>query len=228
VQSVCVCEGGSLRSAFRDDLDRYVFLVQKHHGMNGKLLPLRVGLMSQGLLATTAYRMNHCARHRLRSRLPRLLASVFHHLVVAFTGISIDPNAHIGPGLKIPHGGKIVIGPVRAGRNCDIYHGATLGGGVSTYDGHDSASAPTLADRVWVGPGAVIAGEVTVGDDACVGANSLLVRNVPTRGVVVGVPARLVSRQGSFHQIIYRGMENDNERRAALAEDPEASPGLTG
>jgi hypothetical protein len=70
---------------------------------------------------------------------------------------------------------------------------------------------------VWVGPGAVIAGEATVGDDASVGANSLLVRDVPPRGVVLGVPARLVSRQGSFTQIKYRDMDSDDERKAALA-----------
>lgn len=81
---------------------------------------------------------------------------------------------------------------------------------------------PALGDRVWVGPGAVIAGGVTVGDDVAVGANSLLVRDVPPRGVVVGVPARLVSRLGSFAQILYREMDSDEGRKAALAADPEA------
>jgi len=76
---------------------------------------------------------------------------------------------------------------------------------------------------VWVGPGAVIAGELTVGDDAVVGANSLLVRDVPPLGVVLGVPARLVSRRGSFAQILYRGMDNDDKRKLALAER-EAGP----
>ena len=76
---------------------------------------------------------------------------------------------------------------------------------------------------MWVGPGAVIAGELTVGDDAVMGANSLLVRDVPPLGVVLGVPARLVSRQGSFAQILYRGMDNDDKRKLALAER-EARP----
>jgi hypothetical protein len=76
---VCVCKGGDLRAAFRDDLDRYVFVVQKQYGITGRLMPLRVGLLSQGLWATTAYRLNHYARHRLRSQLLGVPPSVFHH-----------------------------------------------------------------------------------------------------------------------------------------------------
>jgi serine O-acetyltransferase len=162
-----------------------------------------------------------------------VLSSIFHRIVVAITGIQIDARAHIGPGLKIPHGGKIVIGPARIGGNCDVYQGVTLGGSMSTSMTSNDGSRlrtgkPTLGDRVWIGPGAVIAGGVTVGDDASVGANSLLARDVPPRGVVVGVPARLVSRQGSFIQIIYRRMQSDDERKAALSEGLEAGPSEAG
>jgi serine O-acetyltransferase len=153
-----------------------------------------------------------------------------HLIATELTGININAQAHIGPGVRIPHGGYIVIGPgARIGRNCDIFQGVTLGEGVGTagegdsQEGASKYALPTLGDRVWVGPGAVIAGEVTVGDDASVGANSLLVRDVPSRGVVLGVPARLVSRRGSFAQIFYREMDNDDRRTAALAEDTEAA-----
>jgi serine O-acetyltransferase len=228
MQAVCLCEGGGLRDVFRDDLDRYIFIVQRHHGLTGRLAPLRFGLFSQGLWATAAYRTDHYVRYRRHSRLLGVLSSVLHLLVQALTGIQIDVHAHIGPGLKIPHGGKIVIGPVRVGRNCDIYQGVTLGGdmSMSTFDDRNASSGfPVLGDRVWVGPGAVIAGKVTVGDDVAVGANSLLVRNVPPRGVVIGVPARLVSRSGSFAQVVYRGMDNDDQRKAALAADSDTGPG---
>ena len=223
--AVCVCEGGGLRAALRADLDRYAFTVQSQHGIAGPLGYLRFGLMSQGMWATTAYRLNHNVHYgrNRRSRLLGVLASILHQFITAATGIRIDAQAHVGPGLKIPHGGRIEIGPARIGRTCDIYHGVTLGGHMSTLDEPRSGpGAPTLGDRVWVGPGAVIAGKVTVGDDASVGANSLLVRDVPPRGVVIGVPARLVSRRGSFAQIIYREMDEDHERKAALAADPEA------
>jgi serine O-acetyltransferase len=71
---------------------------------------------------------------------------------------------------------------------------------------------------VWVGPGAVITGPIQIGSDASVGANSVLLRDVPPRGVVLGVPARLLSRKGSFTQIYYRGMDHDPERCLARAE----------
>jgi serine O-acetyltransferase len=229
VRAVCVCEGGGLRAAFRDDLDRYVFVNQRQHGVTGLLLPLRIGLMSQGLWATMAYRLYHYVRYRLHSRLLGVLTYVLHRIVMALTGIHIDGRAHIGPGLKFGHGGPIIIGPGRIGRNCDIFQYVTLGGSESTLDDshYDRPQSPTLGDRVHVGPGAVIAGDVTVGDDVAVGANSLVVRDVPPRGVVVGVPARLVSRRGSFAQVMYREMADDDERSVALAADPEADLGRT-
>jgi serine O-acetyltransferase len=228
IRAACVCEGGRLHAAFRQDLDRYVFGAQRHQGQTGPLLPFRTGLLSQGLWATTAYRWNHYARHRGRSWWLRMVPHALHRTVMALTGIHIDASAHIGPGLAFPHGGHIVIGPVRLGRNCDIYQGVTLGASMSLDDRHPRPGVPTLGDRVLVGPGAVIAGNVTVGDDAAVGAISLVVRDVPPRGVVVGVPARLVSRWGSFAQISYRGMDIDDERNVALAADPEAGPGRAG
>jgi serine O-acetyltransferase len=225
VRTACVCEGEGLRAAFRDDLDRYVFTVQSQHALDGPLVPLRVGLLSQGLWVTTAYRLNHYARHRFGSRSLGVLPSIFHRAVTILTGIHIDAGAHIGPGLKFPHGGRIEMGPVRVGRNCDIYQGVTLGASASTLDEpYSKPGLPNLGDRVWVGPGAVITGDVTVGDDASVGANSLLVRDVPPRGVMLGVPARLVTRRGSFAQVLYRDMDRDDERNGALAADPEAGP----
>jgi serine O-acetyltransferase len=221
-QFTCVCEGGGLRAAIRADLDRYVFVAQRQQGESGRLLPLRMGLMSQGLWATAAYRWNHYARHRgRRSAMPK----IFHRAIMALTGIHIDASAHVGPGLAFAHGGHVVIGPVRMGRNCDIYQGVTFGASMSFDHRHPKPpGAPTVGDRVWVGPGAVVAGAVTVGDDAAVGANSLVVRDVPPQGVMVGVPARLVSRQGSFAQVMYRGMDSDQERKAALAASQEAAP----
>jgi serine O-acetyltransferase len=224
VQVRCVCEGAGLRAAFREDLDRYTFAAEVGRGemgATGLVSPRWGALLEQGLWATTAYRICHYARYRRHSRSLRLMSRIFQRIVLTFTAIDISAEAHIGPGLWIPHVGYIVIGPVRVGRNCEIFHGVTLGARES-FMVKCSPRLPTLGDRVWVGPGAVVAGEVTVGDDAVVGANSLVVHDVPSRGVVLGVPARLVSRRGSFAQVTYRGADEDEERNAALAADPEA------
>jgi serine O-acetyltransferase len=227
LRDACVCEGGGLRAALREDLDRYVFVAQHQQGMSGALLPLRIGLMSQGLWATAAYRWDHYARSRAHSRFLGAVPHTFHRVMMALTGIHIDADAHIGPGLAFAHGGHIIIGPVRVGRNCDIYQGVTFGASMSLDEHNPRRGAPTLGDRVWVGPGAVVAGDVTVGDDAAVGAISLVVRDIPPRGVVVGVPARLVSRRGSFAQVMYRGMETDGDRIASLAANPDGEPAQT-
>lgn len=220
----CVCEGG-LRSALRKDLDRYVYNVKHRDGFTGPRVALHVMFLSQGLWSTVAYRVNHYARYRRHPRLLGAIAHILHRAIMQATGIHIDPHAHIGSGLKFPHSGHVIIGPARMGTNCDVYHGVTLGGNESPLGKRSSGpDVPTLGDRVWIGPGAVIAGAVTVGDDAVVGANSLLVRDVPPRGVMIGVPARIVSRNGSFTQIVYRDMECDDERKLAMADletDPE-------
>jgi serine O-acetyltransferase len=219
----CVCEGLPLREAMRRDVDRYVASAQRD-GRSGRLARLETAL-SLKVWAVGCYRASHLARTTVRPRLLGRVLAVFlfagQRIFTALTGIEIDPHAHLGPGLMLPHAGTIVIGPVRVGRDCTISQGVTLGQGlVGTGD-----DTPVLGDRVWVGPGAVVAGPIKVGADAAVSANSVVLRDVPPRGVVLGVPARVVSYKGSFAQVYYRGMEEDPERRAALAAGADASGG---
>lgn len=215
----CVCEGVALKDAIREDVDRYVASAERdgrsrRAAMVGSALSFKVW-------AVVNYRASHALLNGHRPRiLGRLLAAplfISQLVFKAITGIEINAGAHIGAGLMIPHDGNIVIGPVRIGRHCTISHGVTLGQGLlGAGPAHDDT--PVLGDRVWVGPGAVIAGPIRVGSDAAVGANSVLLRDVPPRGVVLGVPSRLVSHKGSFTQVYYRGMDADPERLAALAE----------
>ncbi len=225
----CVCEGAGLMNAIRADIDRYLAVAERD-GIRRS--PAQVVLQFT-FLAVASYRVAHASLTRVQPRfVGRVLATLsflFQRLLHGLTGIEIEPHAHLGPGLLIPHGGNIVIGPVRLGRHCTISHGVTLGQGlVGNLPAQEDT--PVLGDRVWVGPGAVIAGPIKVGSDASVGANSVLLRDVPPRGVVLGVPARLVSHKGSFNQIYYRGMDDDVERRAAReqsldAPGSEAEPG---
>jgi serine O-acetyltransferase len=80
---------------------------------------------------------------------------------------------------------------------------------------------PTLADRVYVGPGAVIFGPVEIGQDAAIGANAVVTKSVPPRAVVAGAPARVVNRKGSFLYVQYLGMETDPDRLRSLRERDE-------
>lgn len=111
-----------------------------------------------------------------------------------WTGIEIHPGAQIGKGLFIDHGMGIVIGETAViGDNCTIYHGVTLGG-----RGHTKGAKrhPTIGDNVLIGAGAKILGPVTIGNDSNIGANAVVIHDVPENATVVGVPGKIVRIDG--------------------------------
>lgn len=109
-------------------------------------------------------------------------------------GVYIDITTEIGPGLYLPHACGIVVNRrCRIGTNCNLSQHVTLG----VKSREPRAGCPILGDRVYVGPGAVLFGELRVGDDAAIGANAVVTRDVPDQGVVAGVPATLLSLRGS-------------------------------
>ena len=138
-----------------------------------------------GFHAMLFYRLSH----RLWMRKFYLLGRFVSHLGRFFTGIEIHPGAKIGRGFFIDHGMGVVIGETaEIGENCTLYHQVTLGGTSWAKEKRH----PTLGNNVVVGSGAKILGPFTVGDNAKVGSNSVVVKEVPPNGTVVGVPGRLV------------------------------------
>ena len=120
----------------------------------------------------------------------RWLGRFTSHLGRWLTGIEIHPGARIGTCVFIDHGMGVVIGETaEVGDGCTIYQGVTLGG-TTLYRGQKRH--PTLAAGVVVGAGAKILGGFTVGEGARIGSNSVVVKEVPPGGTVVGIPGRLV------------------------------------
>jgi serine O-acetyltransferase len=136
----------------------------------------------------------------LQTEAPRILCyvsyipyKVIERVLQWMVGIHLHPSCRIGPGLYIGHYGGIWINPrATIGANCNISHEVTIGAVKQTPE-----AAPALGDRVWVGPNATISGPVRIGSGAVIGANSLVVADVPENGVAIGVPARLVGDSGS-------------------------------
>jgi serine O-acetyltransferase len=149
----------------------------------------QVVLLYSGFHALAMHRPAHWLyRHHLYC-LARLISQMSRFL----TGIEIHPGARIGRRLFIDHGMSVVIGETaEIGNDCTIYHGVTLGG-----TGKDKGKRhPTLGNNVLVGAGAKILGPFRVGDNAMIGANSVVLHEVPAGSTVVGVPGRVVKQQG--------------------------------
>jgi serine O-acetyltransferase len=146
---------------------------------------LEVLLCYPGLHALIWHRM---AAHLWRAGLSTF-ARAFSHLGRFFTGIEIHPGATIGRRVFIDHGMGVVVGETAViGDDCTIYQGVTLGGTSL----HHGKRHPTLERGVVVGAGAKVLGPFTVGEEARIGSNSVVVKEVPARATAVGIPARVI------------------------------------
>lgn len=168
---------------------------------------LEVVFCYPGLQALLFHRVAHWLWMLGLPFIPRLLS----HLGRSFTGIEIHPGATIGQGVFIDHGMGVVIGETAIiGDNCLIYQGVTLGGtGKETGKRH-----PTLGENVVVGTGAKVLGNLQIGSNVRIGANSVVLRDVPSDCTVVGVPGRIVYRAGARVDPLEHGRLPDSEAQA--------------
>ena len=146
-------------------------------------------LTYSGLHAVLAYRVSHWFyKHKLFT-----IARVISQTARFLTGIEIHPGAKIGKGFFIDHGMGVVIGETtEIGDNCLIYQGVTLGG-----TGKESGKRhPTLGNNVMVGAGARVLGPIRIGNNVKVAAGAVVLEPVPDNCTCVGVPARIVRRDG--------------------------------
>jgi serine O-acetyltransferase len=142
-----------------------------------------------GVHALLAHRVAHALYRARVPLIPRLIAA----LARAVTGIEIHPAACVGNGFFIDHGMGVVIGETAAiGDDVTMYQGVTLGGtGFATGKRH-----PTVEDNVTIGSGAKLLGPITVGHGAKIGANSVVIHDVPPNSTVVGNPGHPVRVEG--------------------------------
>ena len=179
-----------------------------------------------GLHAIWMYRISHW----FWTRRFYLIGRWISHLARWLTGIEIHPGAQIGAGFFIDHGMGVVIGETsEVGDFVTLYHGVTLGG----VSWRKEKRHPTVGNHVVVGVGAKILGPITVGDHSRIGANSVVVKDVPPNSVVVGVPGRVTSQDGKkvqeaghedlqhnvLHDVTMEGVQRLNRRLAALEAD---------
>lgn len=162
---------------------------------------LEVVLCYPGLWAVWGHRVAHVLwRWHLK-----LLARWISQLARALTGIEIHPGATIGPGLFIDHGMGVVIGETaELGAEVTLYQGVTLGG----TNLEKGKRHPTLGDGVVVGAGAKVLGAITIGEYSRVGANAVVVKEVPCCAVVVGVPGEILTSKEEVHKRMTPNLEH--------------------
>lgn len=120
------------------------------------------------------------------------LGRLFSHIGRFLTGIEIHPGATIGRRFFIDHGMGVVIGETAIiGNDCTLYHGVTLGG----TSWNAGKRHPTLEDGVVIGAGAKVLGPITIGENAKIGSNAVVVKDVPVNATAVGIPARILEEE---------------------------------
>lgn len=173
---------------------------------------LEAALCYPGLHAIWLHRIAHHFYLKDWVVIPRLLNTFSRFL----TGIDIHPGAKLGPGLFIDHGMGLVIGETaELGSNVTLYQGVTLGG-----TGKEKGKRhPTIGNNVVVSSGAKVLGSFKVGDNSKIGSGSVVLKEVPPNSVVVGVPGRVVTRNG-----VRIASNNDAESMIDLNHDKLPDP----
>lgn len=147
---------------------------------------VEVFLLYPSIHALIIYRISHYLYEKNRFFCARLLSQMGRF----FTGIEIHPGAKIGRGILIDHGMGVVIGETTIiGDRVTIYQGATLG---ATGNEKEFKRHPTLGDDIVIGSGAKVLGPISIGSNSRVGANSVVLQDIPEYSTVVGIPARII------------------------------------
>ena len=165
---------------------------------------IEVFLLYPSVHALIAYRISHFFYGKKRFFIARLISQLSRF----FTGIEIHPGAQIGKGILIDHGMGVVIGETSIiGDRVTIYQGATIG---ATGNEKEFKRHPTLGSDIVVGSGAKILGPVNIGSNSKIGANSVVLTNMPEYSTAIGIPARIKARSISEDEDEDEDKELDN------------------
>ncbi|MGF1493515.1 MAG: serine O-acetyltransferase [Microcoleaceae cyanobacterium] len=174
-------------------------------------------LTKQGLWAIAQYRLSAWIDQQVRLPMIRPLLQgiclIWKKLIELTMGIELPRQVTIDQGLFLPHAQNIVLHPdVRMGRDCTISHGVTIGlAGRGANQG-----TPEIGNRVYIAPGAKVFGKIRIGDDVAIGANAVVTKDLPDGAVAVGIPAKVISYQGSGDFLHYL----DSEGQKQMVSEP--------
>ncbi|MEX0267593.1 serine O-acetyltransferase [Leptolyngbyaceae cyanobacterium UHCC 1019] len=179
------------------DIDRYVLLNSSHWFV--------AVLGTKGIWASTQYRVSRWVHYYFHFPVIRLvlklLCFVSQKVMETIAGSEVPNRAKIGKGILMPHTNGIVIHiDAELGDYCNVSQQVTIGIGGRG----ETRGTPKIGDRVFIGPGAKIFGAITIGNDVAIGANAVVTKDLPDNAVAVGIPAKVISYEGSQDFVIYR------------------------
>ncbi|MBI5874105.1 MAG: serine acetyltransferase [Candidatus Omnitrophica bacterium] len=153
-------------------------------------------IFTQGVWAIVVYRFGRWVHVHLKipvvRQLCKILAFFTQKIIEITTGICIPFSAEIGEGFYVGHfGGIILNGGVKMGKNCSLGTGVVIG-----TRGLGGQGVPLIGDNVYIGVGAKILGEVKIGNNVRIGANAVVLSDVPDNATAVGIPARIIIKEG--------------------------------
>lgn len=178
----------------RADLARKRELYHAYHSWTDRNIK---NLLDLGAISVMVYRFGHWAIHLRIPVLKQLLVLLYLAAktgVIVCAGIYIPARARIGKGFVIHNFSGIFISEGVIGENCTVQQGVTIGG-IRPNIWKGNPKPPQIADGVYIGAGAKILGDVSIGNNVVIGTNSVVMTDVPDNCTVMGVPARIVSRE---------------------------------
>ena len=197
---------------------QYILSDLARYKVTDKRSYLGILIICPGSIAGIVYRVGHWmwtydGRFRRLVQFGRPFYIILKRMTEIVTGIALQPQATIGEGLYIGHGGSIYVGgKVKMGNNCNLSHEVTIG----IAGRGEKRGMPMIGDRIYIAPGAKLFGKIEIGSDVAIGANAVVTKSLPDRAVAVGIPADAISDAGSFDFVFYEGMEQDANRIASL------------
>lgn len=198
-------------SCLQEDIDRYVVL--------GKGAWWIYMLTAPGFWVLAQYRFSRWVKYHFHvpviRQFLRLFCAISQKLVELLLNCEFPNSAQIGRGLLINHPYGIILNQdVQIGEYCNIGQYTTIGVGGRG----EKSGVPRLGDRIFIGPGARIFGKISIGNDAAIGANAVVTKSLSANAVAVGVPAKVISYEGSQDFIFY---SRKNSQETVHAPDSE-------
>lgn len=138
--------------------------------------------------------LHNCKKKKLFSFLMLIILEIINHRLSTRLGLTIPKNV-FGAGLCIVHHGTIVVSPLaKVGRNCRIHPSTCIG---------DYNGAPTIGDNVYIGPGAKLFGNISIGNNVAIGANSVVNKSFNNNTIIAGIPAKIISNKSSMEIMVF-------------------------